>query len=595
MKKLILLLLVLMLCIAGCANIDGDENETTPPETAPAGYYAPESDVEKMTGGAVRGYELPDSSYAWIAMVGDRLMVVSDTKNAELTMLAGTDCVPMANLQIESSKLEACQPLLNGFAYYDATAKEAVFLDLQLQKTQTVSLPKDIDGAPLFAADGSQVFFCVGNELRAIEVERKLNRLVKSISTGKLSLEASYFNGEVLACAITYDNDLKENIYISAESGQTLRADNDILDLKTSGDTYVITRYEGVILQRLFGRRDGDAKKLSMTEISVVGIPEMEGVVGCNADEKGVTLNYYDANTGSKTASVTLTGISEPEMIVGDKWGKCIWLLMPNGKGNTLFRWDLKASSVKDEASYVETLYTAENPDTEGLALINERVEALNKKYGVRIRVWEEAVKNTGNHKILPEYQVPVINEMLDQLESVLAEFPEKFVSKSISSKVRICLVRSVDGQQTGAQFWVDDYAFIAISAGSNIRSEFLKGFGYVVDSHVLGNSPMYDYWKDLNPKDFVYGETTDETLTTGESRAFYDVDSMKTGTIDRSSIFWQSMLPDNAEMFKSETMQAKLKMVCKAIRDAWRLEREEEEYPWEQYLSESIAYKKKR
>lgn len=595
MKKLVLLLFVLTLFFAGCTNIDGDTNETTPPETAPAGYYIPESDVEKMTGGAVRGYELPDSKYAWIAMVGDRLMLVSDTKTAELTLISGNDGIPTAELELESEKLVSCQPLLNGFAYYDSTAKEAVFLDLQLQKSQAVSLPDEISGEPLFAADGSQVFFCVGNELRAIEVERKLNRLVKSISTGKLSLEAAYFNGEVLACSITYDNDTTENFYISSQSGQTLRVDNDILELQTSGDTYVITRYEGVVLQRLYGRRDADAIKLSMTEISVVGIPEMNGVVGCDADENGVTLNYYDAKTGSKTSAITLTGMSEPEMIVGDKWGKCIWLLIPNGKGNTLLRWDLKASSVKDENVYIETLYTAENPDTEGLELINERIATLNKKYGVRIRVWEEAVKYTGDYNILPEYQVPVINEMLDQLETVLAEFPKSFVSKSISSKVRICLVRSVDGQQNGAQFWVDDYAFISIPAGANIRSEFLKGFGYVVDSHVLGNSPIYDYWKDLNPKDFVYGETSDETLTTGENRAFYDVDSMKTGTIDRSTIFWQAMLPDNADMFKSETMQAKLKMVCKAIRDAWRLEREEEEYPWEQYLNEPIAYKKKR
>jgi hypothetical protein len=183
---------------------------------------------------------------------------------------------------------------------------------------------------------------------------------------------------------------------------------------------------------------------------------------------------------------------------------------------------------------------------------------------------------------------------MLDQLEPTLAEFPKSFISKSISSKVRICLVRSIDGQKTGTQFWVDDYAFISIAAGADVRSEFLKGFGHVVDSHVLGNSPVYDYWKDLNPKEFVYGQTADEKLTTGDNRAFYDVESMKTGTIDRSRIFWQAMLPDNADMFQSKTMQAKLKMVCKGIRDAWRLEREEEEYPWEQYLNESIAYKKK-
>ena len=47
----------------------------------------------------------------------------------------------------------------------------------------------------------------------------------------------------------------------------------------------------------------------------------------------------------------------------------------------------------------------------------------------------------------------------------------------------------------------------------------------------------------------------------------------------------------DNAKMFQAEATQNKLIMLCKAIRKAWRLEREEAVYPWEQYLKESIAY----
>jgi hypothetical protein len=46
--------------------------------------------------------------------------------------------------------------------------------------------------------------------------------------------------------------------------------------------------------------------------------------------------------------------------------------------------------------------------------------------------------------------------------------------------------------------------------------------------------------------------------------------------------------------MFQSETMQNKLNMLCRGIRDAWRLENETDIYPWEQYLAEPIAAKKK-
>ena len=181
---------------------------------------------------------------------------------------------------------------------------------------------------------------------------------------------------------------------------------------------------------------------------------------------------------------------------------------------------------------------------------------------------------------------------MLDQLELVLEEFPKNFVYKSIRSRLRICLVRSVDGASDGAQYWDGRNAYIALCSGSDIRQEFLKAFGFVVDSHVLGNSPVYDYWDTLNPKDFLYGKP-DETLLTGETRTFVDMDSMTSGTVDRSRVFWQAMEPDNAAMFQGETMQKKLQMLCKAIRDAWGLEKKTDIYPWEQYLEKPIAAKK--
>ena len=592
MKKC-LILLVLALSLAGCTNVDSEPTETTPAETVPAGYYVDGSELETKTNGAVRTYELPEGEYNWIAMAGDRVMLVSNGEAAQISMLSGMEGVPVAQLQLDSAVLETCQPLLNGFAYYDSGANAVIFLDLQLQKTQTIILPEEISGVPVFAEDGSHVYFCVGNEIRAIEVERRLNRLVKTVSADHISLEASHFNGKVVTCTIK-NGEKTEIAYISTQTGQTLKTNAKIASIDTNGSSYIVVRNDGLITQRISGKLDGEPKLLSMPDNEMIGVSVLGGAVGYQIDDSGLSLNYYNVDTGIKTAAITIPGTSEIKSMVGDKWGNCIWLLITKEEKCELLRWDMKASAVKDETSYVETLYTAENPDTAALELINERIEALNKKYGVRIRALEEAVKYTDSHEILPEYQAPVINDMLDQLEAVLAEFPKNFVSKSISSKVRICLVKSIDDAVPGVQFWIDNYAFVTIAAGADVRSEFLKGFGFVVDSHVLGNSPIYDYWDDLNPKDFVYGGAADGTLTTGENRAFYDEDSMATGTIDRSRIFWQAMQPDNEDMFKSEIMQAKLKMVCRGIRDAWRLEREEEIYPWEQYLNEPIARKKK-
>ena len=141
-------------------------------------------------------------------------------------------------------------------------------------------------------------------------------------------------------------------------------------------------------------------------------------------------------------------------------------------------------------------------------------------------------------------------------------------------------------------QYWDENDAFIVLSSGVDVRTEFIKGLGYVVDSHVLGNSAKYDYWDTLNPEGFVYG-TVDKTYLTGDTRAFADEISMESATDDRSRILWQAMLPDNGELFQSEIMQKKLLLVCQGVRDAWNLERKTETYPWEQYLTQSIAYQK--
>ena len=67
----------------------------------------------------------------------------------------------------------------------------------------------------------------------------------------------------------------------------------------------------------------------------------------------------------------------------------------------------------------------------------------------------------------------------------------------------------------------------------------------------------------------------------------------MTSAVEDRCSIFCNAMLPDNVELFQSEAMQKKLLLLCEAIRDAWNLKWKTAVYPWEQYLTQSIAYQR--
>ena len=596
MRRYFLFLLALLLFLAGCANDTMDPDGTAAStETLPAGYYEAGSQLEGQTSGAVRKYILPDAGYRWIKSIGDRLLLATDEEPAQLRVLSGDECIPVAQLQITAEALENCEALFNGFAYYDKTSHSVLLLDPQLQQTQSVALPSDVTDV-VISQGGDQLFYTLGNEIRSIDISRKLSRLVKTLSAEKHELVGSCFGGKLLICETEDKEGKRDTLYISTENGQTLRTENNILSLYAYEESYLADRMDGIVQQRIVGTLNSEAKLLDVEDVYIKSALELGGVIGYTPGENELRLNYYDIVTGKKAAAVTLPGSIVPHAILADRWSGCIWMLASDAVDveMILLRWDVKASTVQEEKSYISTLFTAENPDTEALTLLEDRASSLNKKYGVRIRIWQEAVKSPGNHILIPEHQISAITDTMDKLEAVLAEFPKSFVSKSISSKVRICLVRSVDAEAKGVQYWAGSNAFIALSTGVDVRSEFLKAFGYVIDSHVLGNSAKYDYWDTLNPTGFMYGSTVDESMAAGENRSFVNIASMASGTADRSHIFWQAMQPENSEMFSSEIMQKKLTMLCKAIRDAWDLERKTETYPWEQYLTKSIAYKKK-
>lgn len=594
MKKFLTLTLFMVFLLAGCA-VHDEAEPTTTVETAPPGLYVSTSSVEQQTGGAVRFYALPEQGYRWLSAIGDQLLLASGGEPATLTVLTGADCVPTARLQVDPDLLsDDCSALYNGFAYYDDAENQAIFLDPQLQETNRVAMPDDIQGEPLFSPDGGEIFYCTDKELRSMDVERKLSRLIKSHSYDEMTLLGCHFDCKLLSCRVSDEKDGENTLYISAETGQTLQTENGITALYTYESSYLALRTAGIVDQCIFGTMDGAAQMLRVSEPNLVGALELGGAVGYQAQDGKLDLAFYDLTSGKKTAAVSMEGVGIPQAFLADRWSGCVWVLTtdPESGSNMLLRWDKKISAVEEDAVYLSTLYTSQAPDEAGLDACDDRVSALNKTHGVRIRIWQEAVKYPGNHKMVAEHQSAAINTVLDQLEPVLGEFPKKFLQKSIASRIRICIVRSIDGQIQSAQYWDENDAFIVLSAGVDVRKEFLKGLGYVIDSHVLGNSPMYDHWNELNPAGFVYGEA-DEKYLTGEDRAFADETSMKSAADDRSRILYEAMQPDNADLFSGATMQKKLLQVCAAIRDAWGLERSEEAYPWEQYLMESIAYKK--
>lgn len=593
MKRLLIILVACLLLMTACANnADPETTADTTAATEPTdpGLYVPGSDIEQQTNGAVRRYDLNGNSYTDVFGVGERVILTSGSGQITFEALTGDRCTAAGSATLPQGLWQLTN---NGIAYYDMEQNQAVYLDSQLQELKRIDLPEGLHGAPAFSPDGAEVYYCIEQEVRGLDTQRGVSRLIKSHSATGLELLGTCFDGKLLVCRTDDEGD----IYIATENGSTRGTDTGIITLDTYEDNYFATRMDGVTTQNIFGTWDGSPQQLNAAESRLKPALELGGAVGLSTDDAGnVTLSFYELASGKKTAFVTLPGAGDAQAVWADRRSGQIWVLAaPKDEDQSLYSWNVKASAVAEETVYVGPVYTRQAPDTAGLDTLQDRVDALNKQYVTAIRIWESAVKTPAGHTLEPEYQIPAISKSLDELEAVMARFPENFLSKSVNTRIRVCIVRSVDGEAKALRYWDDGDAFIVLSAGVDIQKEFISAMGYIVDIHTLGNSPMLDAWEGLNPEGFTYGSDPKDNLTylSDDNRAFADEESMTLVSEERARLFYYAMLEDNAQMFTSQTMQAKLRLLCQAIRDAWRLERKTEIYTWEQYLTESIAYQK--
>ena len=601
MKKGIVLLLCALL-LSGCGKTEQPVDTTVPTTTAAPtdpGCYMPGSDAEISSEGALRQYDLGDRKCFALGLLGEHLLLISGEDTTQLELITKEEGKTQAQCTLPVDLRAAAWAVLNnGFAYYYPEQNAAVILDVQLQEVQTLSLPADIQGMPLFAPDGGEIFYCVGQEIRALDTDRGISRLIKSHPCKSQCLTDVYFDGTLLRCETVSEADEQSFLYISAQDGATVLSDASVEWLDTDGAYFVASRMDGVVRQYIFGSRNDALQQLNLLGGHVVPSAALQEAVHVTREDDGALgLSLYSLDTGTQTAQVKLPAAWDTADLWADSSRKAYWVLLGGEKGRSLLLWEPQRTQEGD-AVYTSPLYTKEAPDAEGLKQLQKRVDSLNKTHGVMIRIWETALKTTGMHTFEPEFQTAAISDTLDRVESVLTVFPERFLSRSASGKIRICIVRSLDGEGKSTVFWDDGDPFIVISAGVDVENELLMGIANVVDSHILGNSPIVDDWDALNPEGFVYSAEAPQSVDylaylQADGRVFADADSMRSVSEDRARIFWQAMQSDNGEMFSSEVMQAKLLLLCRSIRDAWRLEYKTETYPWEQYLDASIAYVK--
>lgn len=593
MKRLIWILIAMVL-LTGC---DRPQEETTQPAVAtePSGFYQPESTMEQQTGGAVRAYPLESAAYTDLEIMGSKLLLL---EHGNMTVLQGERCEPAATLVTGSAQLnpDDFDVTAQSVAYYLPDSEEVVLLNPNLQQIQRIALPEDLQSKPAISLENRMVYYCVPGEIRGLNLDTGISSPVRTHSFDSASIQSVCFAGDLICCSFFDDQQTVENVYISTQNGQTLWGAELLQPFYTAAEDYYLRRTDGGITQQIAGQRGQTPILLTIPEENVADAMTLRSVLGYTMDETGLALNLYDIQSGKRSAQVKLDGVLSVTNIAAS--ADYVWILAPDQEGQQiLYRWDVKMSPVTEDVSYAQTLYTADNPDADGLAACQERADQMNQQYGVRIQLWQDAVEKPGDYVLTGEYQTPTISRMLDELEAALQPFPSDFLQKTVAGGwIYVDLVRAVDGQQTGAaQYWADGDFHIAIPSAENAGDSFLQAVGYAVDSHVLGNSRDFDDWDKLNPEGFRYAYNYDTQTNPDDwdtyGNAFLGERAMRYPHDDRAGIFYYAMTEHGADVFSQEILQLKLKLLCEGIREAYGLEKSTETYLWEQYLTMELDY----
>ena len=597
MKKWIAIALVLLLLLSGCGanphtQVDDETaaNRQDSDQPQRVSLYDPDSQAEKDSNGAVRAYPLGDGSYTGLMIFGTKLLVIS--QGGEMTLLQGELGEVVATITTDLSESWGSTDLSannHSCAYFVSAQREVVVLDEQLRVSARIQLPEDMRGNPLIQLKRGEIFYCTEDQVRAINIQTGISRMVRSHSVMTQELLGSYFDDSLIACMVTDQQGNQNILYLDTQTGQELDKKATWNRMYTWDQSYYVRMPQSEGGQVVFGDRGGVMMRLDATEQQMFPTLEIQGVVGSTADEAGLSVSYYDLQTGKRAAQVKLVGHETLTNVVCD--GNYLWLLADK----TLYRWDVKESSLKDETVYTSQMYTEETPDVEGLENCRSRADELENHYGFTLDMYRDAQKNGSQYGAQTEFQVDSINQTLDVVEKVLAKLPEGFLE--ITGDVRVSLVRSMKDGQTSELYWQDGACHI-ILAGADVEEALMLGIGTAVDTRVLGNSFDYDTWDELNPWWFDYTYDYEENLQRnnpencleGSNRYFTDVTAMSFPTEDRARLFANALMDDNAQMFEASPIQKKLRAICIAIREAYDYQKDTQIFTWEQYLKKPIA-----
>lgn len=626
MKRILTLTALLCLLLLGCDRPSVPESvpTTQPPTTVqteptePAGSYLPDSELEVSSNGALRMYRPDVTGLYAICPLGDDLLAFSGASNTVLSVLSGDNLYVSSQAELRCDITPYDPTFMVGqrwISYYDYLSATVVYLDHSLKEVNTLPAPEGMVGAPVLSPDMRKVYYCTDSAVRVWDLDTEIDRVLKEITAPYLHIAGTLMEGEILAFRISPDELDWISLYISTETGEILYEHTDHMEITTANGYYYTHCWGPSMEEHLFGTEQETAYGLYPEDYTaqVLFVADRHAAVSLATQDDSQLLSCYDLHTGLRTSAVTVPyDFNLINAVTGP--GEGYLYLLHLDHESYICRWDPQAAPTDDVAIYTSRRYTMADPDVAGLTRCREKADELEARFGINILLEAEAAgAQPWDYSIEPEHQVPVIQEMLTQMEAALEVFPEGFFTTlaegTASNRVNICLVRRLQGSYesgsldtaTGIQFWYDEDAYVALTMDGDFTYNLYHELFHVIDTRVLSHCNSYDTWNTLNPKGFSYdndyitNRDRDGSAYLGDSdRSFIDTYSMSFPKEDRARIMEYACTEGNESYFATVTMQKKLKQLCLGIRKAFGLQKSTEQFLWEQYLDTPIAYQPK-
>ena len=603
------MLLVLVLLLCGCTQ---DTAEPTAPTedinqstNVTTGLYVPDSAIEQATDGAVRGFQLEDGYYGCVMFDDELILMRKVGEEGTFALYRGENLEEVRTISLGKNVIPThAQIQINaqGIGYFDSENKDVVFLNRDFVETGRMHLPAELQGDAWLSPDWKMVYYCTDQGIYAMNLRTGISRLLKEQNAFSQQITGGFGNGEVLRYELEITKGQKQILLINTETGLAMQEGTYLNALMTKDEQYFLNQTDRGVHQLRFG--DGQDHQI-LWPAEENAQPEMlfanQAVVMVQRGESGISLVYYDLQTGTRAAAITLADVSEVWSVQGDG-KKGIWLLGVDASGKTwLYHWNTDKSATGDAIDYTAPRYTREEPDTEGLAQVVQKATEIGNLFGVDILVWKDAAATAPADQLFTEEHITQLYDLyLSKLEQALSIFPEGFFTQSSMKKLQIALVQKIAGEPAWGtlaetdcvQFLNDKTPVVAVTLGENFERNLYHGVYLYMETRLLSKSAALYEWFRINPTDFEYDnnyvtnlERTDTKYIEGDNRYFINLFSMSYAKEDRATIFEYACMPDNEEYFQAPVIQEKLRRICKGIREAYGLKKAETAFLWEQYL----------